>query len=44
VSVAALARQVMLTCILHGQQGAYDPAAVSAWQTLATKYGESVQL
>ncbi|GIL82832.1 hypothetical protein Vretimale_8197 [Volvox reticuliferus] len=34
--------KVLMSCLLHGQQGQYDPAAVEAWTNLATKYGESV--
>ncbi|KXZ54826.1 hypothetical protein GPECTOR_4g897 [Gonium pectorale] len=34
--------KVMLSTILHGSQGAYDPAAVQAWTSLASKYGDSV--
>lgn len=35
--------QVMLSCVLHGSAGQYDPKAVAAWNSLAQKYGESVK-
>ncbi|GLC41660.1 hypothetical protein PLESTB_000691500 [Pleodorina starrii] len=34
--------KVLMSCLLHGSQGVYDPAAVEAWTSLANKYGESV--
>ncbi|PNH07604.1 hypothetical protein TSOC_005947, partial [Tetrabaena socialis] len=35
--------RVLMSVILHGQQGAYEPAAVEAWGGLAAKYGESLK-
>ncbi|EFJ41219.1 hypothetical protein VOLCADRAFT_98770 [Volvox carteri f. nagariensis] len=34
--------KVLMSCLLHGNQGVYDPSAVAAWTSLATKYGETV--
>lgn len=34
--------KMMLSCLLHGKQGAYAPGAVEAWQGLQAKYGEAV--
>lgn len=36
--------KVVLSVILHGEQGQYDPEAVKAWGDLYAKHGDSVQL
>ncbi|KAG2434824.1 hypothetical protein HXX76_007709 [Chlamydomonas incerta] len=35
--------KVMLSCVLHGNAGQYDPKYVAAWSSLAQKYGDSVK-
>lgn len=37
------ADKVLLTTLLHGQAGTYEPAAVSAWEALRAEYGEEAK-
>jgi hypothetical protein len=32
----------MLTCLLHGPEGNYEPGAIEAWEALRAKNGETV--
>ncbi|KAG2490864.1 hypothetical protein HYH03_010782 [Edaphochlamys debaryana] len=34
--------KMLLTCLLHGQAGVYQPAAVEAWKKLHEKYGDAL--
>lgn len=36
--------QVLVSCLLHGHAGVYEPAAVAAWEALESKYGDTVEL
>ncbi len=35
--------RVMLSCLLHGSKGSYQPGAVEAWTGLVKKHGDSVK-
>jgi len=36
--------QMLLTCVLHGNAGQYEPQALAAWQQLAQEFGSECEL